>query len=352
MNMIKALDYQSLPNKYLSLKEMYPAYYNILSATQKKAHDEGFATLTNRLAKVDPTVYEPIIFTTYRKDFAAIEASNELVDNIEYYATDYKGLVDDINNIVATRNDVVPKVSAGLNQAKVPVFLFQLTYVLKFAELEKLNKKSLPISIEQVYQKAAAAGFELFVDRVSHLGMGIHGGLFNSADVEITTGIASQAGIAALTDAQIIALVNTPIKNFLSETNYNIEMMPDTFRVPTWFVAELQNRNSTLYTQSLYDYVLEHNLGTAAAKAHGITGYKFTLEGRPQLDAIGTVNKGRVVVYKNDGRFVKLHIPYAFQAYMTQPDMTELGYVTLFLAQVSAPQIPYAQAIHYYDFTA
>ena len=137
--MIKALDYQSLPNKYLSLKEMYPAYYNVLSATQKKAHDEGFATLTNRLAKVDPTVYEPIIFTTYRKDFAAIEASNELVDNIEYYATDYKGLVDDINNIVATRNDVVPRVSAGLNQAKVPVFLFQLTYVLKFAELEKLG---------------------------------------------------------------------------------------------------------------------------------------------------------------------------------------------------------------------
>jgi hypothetical protein len=76
------------------------------------------------------------------------------------------------------------------------------------------------------------------------------------------------------------------------------------------------------------------------------------MEGRPALNSIGTANKGRMVVYKNDGRFVKLHIPYAFQAYMTQPDMTELGYVTLFLAQVSAPQIPYKEAIRYWDFTA
>lgn len=352
---MKALDFQAYPSKYLSLKQMYPAYYELLSPEKRKAHDEGFATLTNRLAKVDPTVYEPIIYTTYRKDFKAIEASNELVDNIEYYATNYSGLLDDINNIVATRNDIVPRVEAGLTQAKVPVFLFQLTYVLKFAELEKLNKKNLPIAIETVYQKAAAAGFELFVDRVSHLGMGVHGGLFNSADVDATTyATVTSVNVSdvATTDAMLIALINTPIKNFLSATNFNVEMMPDTILAPTWLIAELQNRNSTMYTNSLYDYVLDHNLGEAAARAHGIKGYKLSLEGRPMLDTIGTANKGRTVVYKNDGRFVKLHIPYAFQAYMTQPDMTELGYVTLFLAQVSAPQIPYNEAIKYYDFTA
>lgn len=350
---MKALDYNSYPNKYISLKQMYPGYYDTLNPESRKAHDEGFAVLTNKLAKVDPTVYEPIIFTTYRKDFKAIEASNELVDNIEYYATNYSGLLDDINNVVATRNDVVPRVEAGLTQAKVPVFLFQLTYVLKFAELEKLNKKQLPIAIETVYQKAAAAGFELFVDRVAHMGMGIHGGLFNSAEVDATTvANVTSVNVTTVTDAQLIAVFNTPISDFLAATNYNVEMMPDTILAPTWLISELQSRNSAMYNASLYDYILEHNLGVAAAKAHGVSGYKLSIEGRPQLDDIGTTNKGRITVYKNDGRFVKLHIPYAFQAYMTQPDMTELGYVTLFLAQVSAPQIPYKEAIKYYDFTA
>lgn len=351
---MKALDYQSLPNKFISLKQMYPAYYdNMLSADQKKAHDAGFGVLTNKLAKVDPTIYEPIIFTTYRRDFKAIEASNELVDGIEYYSTDYAGLVDEINNIVGTRNDVVPRINAGINQAKVPVFLFQLTYTLKFAEIEKLSKKQLPVAIESVYQKAAAAGFELFIDKVSHLGMGVHGGLYNHADVDATSAATvTTSNITTVTDAQLIALVNTPIKVFLAATNFNVEMLPDTILMPTWIIAELQSRNSVMYQASLYDYVLDHNLGEAASRAHGLTGYKLSLEGRPALDNIGAANKGRIVVYRNDGRFVKLHIPYAFQAYMTQPDMTELGYTTLFMAQVSAPQIPYKEAVHYYDITA
>jgi len=349
---MKALDYQSYQNKYLSLQQLYPGYYEALNPEAKKAHDDGFATLTSKLAKVDPTVYEPIIFTTYRRDFKAIEASNELVDNIEYYATDYAGLINDINNISGTRSDVVPRVNAGLSQAKVPVFLFQLTYVLKFAELEKLNKKQLPVSIEAVYQQAAAAGFELFIDRVSHLGMGVHGGLFNSADVTTTlmATTVTQANVATVTDAQLIAVFNTPIKTFLDATNFNVEMLPDTILAPTWLINELQNRNSAMYNASLYDYIMEHNLARNAAKAHGLSEHKLSIEGRPALNGIGSTNTGRMVVYRNDGRFVKLHIPYAFQAYMTQPDMTELGYVTLFLAQVSAPQIPYKEVIRYYDF--
>ena len=355
--MPKALDYQSVPNKFISLKQMFPAYYdNMLTPEQKKAHDAGFGILTDKLAKVDPTIYEPIIFTTYRRDFKAIEASNEMVESIEYYSTDYAGLVDEISNIVGTKNDVIPRINAGISQARVPVFLFQLTYTLKFAEIEKLSKKQLPVAIEAVYQKAAAAGFELFIDRVSHLGMGIHGGLYNHVDVDATSvATVTSANIstpATITDAHLIAMINTPIKNFLSATNFNVEMIPDTMLVPTWVVTELQNRNSPLYTMSLYDYLMEHNLGEAAARAHGLKGYKLTIEGRPALDNIGAANKGRIVVYKNDGRFVKLHIPYAFQAYMTQPDMTELGYTTLFMAQVSAPQIPYKEAIRYYDFTA
>lgn len=352
--MIKALDYKSVQQKYVSLKDMYPAYYEkMLNDAQRKAHDEGFGILTNKLAKVDPTIYEPIIFTTYRKDFKNIVASNELVDVVEYYATNYTGLVDEINNIVGSQNDVVSIVNAGLRQDTVPVFLFQLTYVLKFAEIEKLNKKQLPVSIEAVYQKAAAAGFELFVERVSHLGLGIHGGLFNSADVDVATiPTITQAAIASATDAQLIALVNTPIKEFLDKSNFNVEMMPDTILMPTWLIAELQNRASALYTASLYDYVVEHNLGTAAAKNHGLTGYKLTLEGRPMLNGLGTNSKGRIVAYRNDGRFLTLHIPYAFQAYATHPDMNVLGYATLYMAQVSAPQIPYKEAIKYFDFTA
>jgi hypothetical protein len=351
----KALDYQSVPRKFISLKDMHPGYYNkMLSAEQKRAHDSAFGILTNKLAKVDPTIYEPIIFTTYRRDFKAIEATNEFVDGIEFYSTDYTGLANEIDNLTGSSNDIIPLVNAGISQEKVPVFLFQLTYVLKFVEIEKLSKKDLPVQIEAVYQKAASAGFELFVEKVSHLGLGVHGGLFNHEDVGTTATAIKKSAVtgSTATDAELLALINTPIKRFLDMSNFNVEMMPDTLLVPVWLINELQNRSSAMYTHSLYDYVVENNLATAAAKNYGLKDFKLSIEGRPMLDDMGVNNTGRIVAYKNDGRFVKLHIPYAFQAYMTQPDITLGGYVTLFLAQVSAPQIPYKEAVRYFDFIA
>lgn len=348
---VKALDYRNQPRKTISLKDMHPGFYNnMLNAEQRKAHDSAFGILTNKLAKVDPTIYEPITFTTYRKDFKAIEASNEFVDGIEFYATDYAGLANEIDNLTGSSNDIIPQVNAGISQANVPVFLFQLTYVLKFVEIEKLNKKDLPVQIEEVYKKAASAGFELFVDRVSHLGLGKHGGLFNHEDINPTALSVTQAQVEGLSDAELVALVNTPLKRFLDQTNFNVEMMPDTILVPTWLTNELSNRASAMYNATLYDFVVENNIAVQSAKNFGLNGYKLSLEGRPMLNTLGTQGTGRMVVYKNDGRFLKLHIPYAFQAYMTLPDITQMGYVTLFLAQVSAPQIPYKEAVTYYDF--
>lgn len=349
----KGLDYRSQANKYISLQDMHPGYYKtMLNDTQRKAHDAGFGILTNKLAKVDPTIYEPIIFTTYRRDFKAIEASNEFVDGIEFYATEYGGLADEIDNLTGSSADIIPQVNAGIKQGKVPVFLFQLTYVLKFVEIEKLSKKDLPVQIEKVYQQAAAAGFELFMERVSHLGLGAHGGLFNHEDVAITSLGLSPADVAQANDADLIALFNTPIREFLNLSNFNVEQMPDTILAPVWLINELQNRASAMYNASLYDYIVEHNLATSTAKNFGLKDFKLSIEGRAMLDNLGVAKTGRIVSYKNDGRFLKLHIPYAFQAYTTLPDITLAGYVTLFLAQVSAPQIPYPHVVNYYDFIA
>ena len=81
----------------ISLKDYNSAVYKQYIADQKM-HDANFTFLTSELAKLDPTAYEPITHTTWEDDIP-VDVGGGYIDKIEYYTTDWAGLLDEQRNI-------------------------------------------------------------------------------------------------------------------------------------------------------------------------------------------------------------------------------------------------------------
>ena len=361
--MAKLLDNQSLYTNldagFISLKEMYPAYYRKMPEERRKLHDAGFGYLSNVLAKVDPTTYKPLTNITYGKDIKGIETGSELIENIEFFSEDYTGIADSINNMFGNKADIVPRVNAGLRQDSVPVYTFEIAYDLKFVELEKLAKKNLPASIEKVYENAVKTGFDLFVNRVAYKGVNGKSGLLTHENVPVNIiPTVTKATLTTVTDKQLAAMINGIFSYYLNNSNYNLNILPDTLIVPSFVGKELSSRISEMYTSNLRNFLLANNLAIDEARANEMSDFKVRIVSRDFADDLGEDKAGRITAYKNDPMFVKLHIPYSFRSYYTGPNLEKFAYTTLWLAQVAALQLPYNEsaetfgAVSFWDFEA
>lgn len=356
-----AIQYDSIApemrGKTVSVRQMYKDAAKPF-VKDAKLHDANFAFLTTQLAKLYNNLVEPKHFVTYAKDID-IDNGGGFVDYVQYYTVNYAGIAEETRNIVGNGANYIPRVNAGLTQETANVYTFQIAYDIRFIELEKMKKLQLQKSLESVYQDAILVAWDLFVQKVAYTGMDAnHKGLFNHDDiVPVNVTSLSKAAIEAGTtpDSEIVGLFNGVISNILTNSNMNVELLPDTFLVPVWFGAALTNRFSNMYTNSLRNYIVEHNLVVDESDGK----IKIRIESRPDLNNAGTLSSGRMVAYKKDKSFLRMDMPYPIKHYITLPNIERISYTTTFVGQVSEVQMPYntsntdaASPVQYYDFAA
>lgn len=342
--------------RVVSIEELYGPRMKRQFIGDSKVYDANFAFLTTALAKLHKEVYEPMYFVTWQED-VPFDIGGGFVDYVEYRTIDWAGVMASYRNVVGNNANFIPRVNAAMNQKRVNVYTYQVAYDLRFIELEKLDKLALQKSIQDVYNDAIVAGWDLFVQSVAYTGLDQGEGLFTSEAVKISaisnTGTTGK-GFAGLTDDQVVAFFNGVFETYLSESNMNINILPDTFLVPTFVMRDLVSRYSPLYVNTLYDFIIDHNLGIAQARNKEL---KIRITGRPALDKLGTAQKGRIVAYKNHRNFVRIDIPYPVQHYITLPNIDKMSYTSAFVGQVSEIQLPYNVnngefgVVSYWDFT-
>lgn len=320
-----------------------------------KMHDANFAFLSNNLAKLHNTLYEPKYHVTYVQDIP-VDVGGGFVDYVEFYSVDWAGIMNEQRNVFGNNANIIPRVNAALTQKSVPVYTYEIAYDLRFVELEKAKKLTLQKSIQDIYQNAIVAGFDLFVQRIAYLGINGGTGLFNDPNVSVTTidnSTTTGSGFEGMTDTEVVSFFNGIFETYLANSGMNISILPDTILVPSFVSADLTSRFSALYTSSLRKFILDHNL--AVDESNGEV--KLTINMRPELDTLGAAGEGRIVAYKKDKDFVRLDMPYPIQHYITQPNIERMGYTSLFVGQVSAIQLPYnvnsaeLGVVAYFDFT-
>lgn len=319
-----------------------------------RVHDANFAFLTTTLAKLHKELYEPKYFVTW-KDDVPVDVGGGFVEVVEYYTVDWAGIMDANRNIVGNGVNYIPRVNGGLTQKKVNVYTYEVAYDLRFIELEKMEKLKLQKSIQDIYKEIIVAGWDLFVQEVAYTGIKDSKGLFNSDNIVLTTTIDNSAtsgvGTEGLTDQAVVSLFNGIFETYFANSNMNRNIIPDTFLVPMHVMSDLVSRFSPLYSASLYEFILAHNLGVVQGK-----GIKITIEGRPALDDLNG-GKGRIVAYRKDKSFVRIDLPFPMQHYITLPNIEKMAYTSAFVGQVSGIQLPYNTSnaelgiVTYWDFT-
>lgn len=339
--------------KSFSIRDSYGMKVANQFVGDSKIHDANFAFLTTSLAKLHKELYEPKWFVTWNKDIDQ-DIGGAFVDYIEYYSVDWAGIMNANRNIVGNSVNYVPRVNAGLNQERANVYTYEVAYDLRFVELEKMKKLTLQKSIQTIYNDAIVAGWNLFVQDVAYKGVGNTTGLFNSSKV-FTTAISDSGatgdGFTGLSDATVVAFINGIFQYYLENSNMNATILPDTILAPTFVVNDLTSRFSPLYTSTLYQFLLDHNLGRVQDQ-----GLKLRIEGRPDLNNLGTNGTGRIVAYRKDKSFVRIDIPYPIQHYITLPNIERMSYTTVFVGQVSNVQLMYNTSsaelgvVTYWDF--
>ena len=340
--------------KAISVSDMYGSSSKAFIG-DSYVHDSNFAFFTSALANLHKELAEPKFFVTYLQDIP-VTYGGGFVDYSVRYAVNWSGLLDEFRAITANNANYLPRVNAGLTQEKVNVFTYEVAYDLRFIELEKIKKVELQKSIEEIYQNAIVAGWDLFVQKVAYLGAQEKNGLFNHEKVlasTITNTGTTGKGFEGLDDTKVVALFNGIFSHYLSESNANLSLLPDTILVPSFVGSDLSSRFNTLYTSSLRKYLAEHNL--AVDESNG-TIPQITISTRKELDNLGTTNKGRIVAYKKDKTFLNIDIPYPIQHFITLPNIEKMSYTTAFVGQVSEIQLPYNEKnefgiVTYWDFT-
>lgn len=339
-----------------SLRETFGSRISKAYVGDSKIHDTNFAFLTTTLAKLHTTLYEPKYFVTYAEDIP-VDVGGGFVDYVSYYTVDWAGIMNEFRNVVGNNANYIPRVNAGLNQKKVNVYTFEVAYDLRFIELEKMKTLQLQKSIQEIYSNAIVAGWDLFVQRVAYTGIDGKTGLFNAADVMTTTidnnvATVENKGFTGMSDADVVAFFNGVFEMYLLNSNMNISILPDTFLVPTFVGSDLTSRFSALYTSTLRQFIIDHNLGSdeSAGKV------KITISSRADLNTLGT-GHGRIVAYKKDKSFVRIDMPYPMQHFITLPNIDKMSYTSAFVGQVSEIQLPYNTnenelgIVSYWDFT-
>lgn len=320
-----------------------------------KVFDANFTFLQTKLAKLHQKTYEPKVFFTYAQD-VPIETGGGFVDFIEYFTVNWAGIMNDTRNLFGNGGNIIPRVNAGMTQNTAKVYTYEIAYDLRFVELEKMKKAALSKSIEQIYQDGIRAGWDYFCQNVAYLGINGDTGLFNSTKVKVTSitnSATTGSGFEGYNDDVVVAFINGIFLDVLNDSNMNVNLLPDTILVPTWMMSDLVSRFSALYSNSLFDFIKEHNL----AKAQGGEKFKLTIVGRPDLNTIGTNSKGRVVAYRKEKDYVRMDMPYPIQHYVTLPNVDKAAYTSIFVGQVSQVQLPYNESssdagiVRYYDFT-
>lgn len=360
---VSVVDSYSQNKSGISFSTMYPQGFRAMYKTDKarKLHDSNFAFVMSNLSKLHTKVYEPKWNTTYAQDLPIVLGGG-LVDFVDFFSVEWSGMPTETQNLTGNNVNIIPRVNAKLNHEKVNVYNFEIAYDIKFIEIDKLNKLNFQKALDAIYKDAILAGWDIFCDKIAYDGADGKNGLFTSDDrvkvniVPQGTLDSTKGGLRGMTDTEIVGLINGILSYYLINSNNNIALLPDKFLLPTTDATELSSRFSTLYTATLREFLMKHNVGIDEAEAVGAK-YNISISGRSRLNEAGTTKGGRIVAYKKDEDFVRMDIPFVVQSYYTGPNVDKMCYSTYFVGQVSDVQMPYNKnntelgAVTYWDLT-
>lgn len=313
--------------------------------TNDAAIGTGMAFLNAELEKRDPRLLEPLQSVTWMRDIVA-KTGGGWVEFTSNYFVDYATSGSNENGIIGGETNDIPIMQANLNKDVFKVFTFSNILKVPFVDQQKLQ--GIGRSLDDILDKGIRLNYNKSIDNIAYVGlpsMGIYG-LMNNPNVVASAAPNGAGGTAtwvSKTPDEILADVNSLIVATWAGSEYDLSGMANHVLIPpSQYAYIVGTKVSSAGNISILQFLLDNNIG----KNQGVD---LTIAPSRWCTAAGSSGKDRMFAYVNDEDRVNFDLTVPLSRVMTQPNVTEMAYLTAYAAQIGQVKFLYYQCARYMD---
>jgi len=305
----------------------------------------GMAFLNAELEKRDARLHEPLTSVTWQRDIVASTGGGwvEFTSNmfVEYATTG-----GNENGIIGGETNDIPIIQANVSKDFGKVFTFSNILKVHFVDQQKLQ--NIGRNLDEILDKGIRLNYNKSIDNLTYTGlpnMNIYGLVNNPALVASAApnGAGGTATWKTKTPDEILADVNNIITATWAASEYDLSGMANHILIPPdQYTYLVSTKVSNAADKSILQYLLDNNIGKNQGVDLVIVPSRWCV-------GAGTGGKDRMVAYVNDEDRVIIDLPVPLSRIMTQPNVTEMAYLTAYAAQLGQVKFLYTQCARYMD---
>jgi hypothetical protein len=305
----------------------------------------GMAFLTAELEKIDPKIREPLTSVTWQRDIVA-KTGGGWVEYTSTFDTSYATSGANQHGIVGSATNAVPIIQVDVNKNLFPVLTWMNVLKVKFVDMQK--SKQIGRNLEDLMNKGVRLNYNKTLDMNVYTGFTDYGttGLLNDPNVTVTSVATGAGGTTAWntkTPDEILQDVNDMLVAGWTASEYDMKGMPNHILItPEAYAYIGLHKVSQAADKSILEYLLENNI----AKRQGVD---VSIEPCRWCKGAGAGGTDRAMAYVNDEDMVYYDITVPNTRAMTQPDLLQAAYLTLYAAQMGPVKFNYFQPVGYFD---
>ena len=306
----------------------------------------GMTFLQAELEKIDAKVREPLTSVTWQRDIVA-KTGGGWVEYTSTYDVDYATSGANQHGIVGSSTTAVPVMQVNMNKNLFPTLTWMNVLKVKFVDLQK--SKQIGRNLEDLLNKGIRLNYNKTLYQNVYQGFTEYGttGLLNDANVTVTTVPLNAGGTSRKwedkTAEEILLDINDMLVAGWTASEYDLKGMPNHILIPPEQYADIGLRTVTnAADKSILEYLLENNIG----KRQGVN---VSIEPCRWCKGAGAGATDRAVAYANDEDMLYFDITVPNTRAMTQPDLLQASYLTLYAAQLGPVKFNYYQPVGYFD---
>ncbi len=306
----------------------------------------GMAFLEGQLEKIDHKLREPLTSTWWARDIVA-KTGGGFVEYTSAYDVSYTTTGGNSNGIMGGETNELPIMQADISKEIYKVFNWGHVLRVPFIDQQKLQK--IGRDLESILNNGLKLVYDKTLDINVYEGFAEYGtyGLVNNPNVIAKTAATSADGTTTAwtkkTPDEILSDINGAITATWVNSEYDLSGMANHILIPPEQYSTLVERKvSNDASKSILTYLLENNIG----KEQGITLF---IGPCPFLKGAGTGGTDRMMAYVNDEDKVRFSITVPMTRLQVEASVTQLSYLSAFVAQFGQVEFLYLQPVQYID---
>lgn len=306
----------------------------------------GMAFLEGQLEKIDHKLREPLTSTWWARDIVA-KTGGGFVEYTSAYDVSYATTGGNSNGIMGGETNELPIMQADISKEIYKVFNWGHVLRVPFIDQQKLQK--IGRDLESILNNGLKLVYDKTLDINVYEGFAEYGtyGLVNNPNVIAKTAATSADGTTTAwtkkTPDEILSDINGAITATWVNSEYDLSGMANHILIPPEQYSTLVERKvSNDASKSILTYLLENNIG----KEQGVTLF---IGPCPFLKGAGTGGTDRMMAYVNDEDKVRFSITVPMTRLQVEASVTQLSYLSAFVAQFGQVEFLYLQPVQYID---